>query len=347
MNDRRDPDTAARLRGALDRLTAGVAEDPPGLDTASVDTALPRRRWRWAPLAAAAVAVVGAAAIVWIAGGGGDTQVVDAPTLPATDPPSSLVPVPMNSVPNSSIPSGPVELVTTVLESPDHGPRLCRGVELSYPPQCRDGADITNWDWSDVEFEEADGTRWGEYLVVGSYELVDGTFTVEAPARAPNAVEPDAVDPFTTPCPAPPGGWPEMSHGEFIETDFVRLERAVEGFAGMWVDEPNRVVVVRVVGDQEAARAAIAEIFDGGICVTGAEYTMAELNAIQESLRLDGHVVSTGIDVTLNRVVLLTQFPDPDLEARLAEQHGDAVVVRSEATPIEPAVGTAAPATTG
>ncbi|MBA2438292.1 MAG: hypothetical protein H0V52_08080, partial [Acidimicrobiia bacterium] len=24
----------------------------------------------------------------------------------------------------------------TVLESPDHGPQLCQGVDLSYPPQC-------------------------------------------------------------------------------------------------------------------------------------------------------------------------------------------------------------------
>ncbi|MBW3549122.1 MAG: hypothetical protein KY452_13460 [Actinobacteria bacterium] len=60
---------------------------------------------------------------------------------------------------------------TTVLESPDHGPQLCLGgVQESYPPQCG-GPDVIGWDWDVVQGEEsANGTTWGTYTVVGTWD---------------------------------------------------------------------------------------------------------------------------------------------------------------------------------
>jgi hypothetical protein len=55
-----------------------------------------------------------------------------------------------------------------VLESPEHGPQLCREVASSYPPQCG-GPDVLGWNWGAVEGEEsASGTTWGSYRVVGT-----------------------------------------------------------------------------------------------------------------------------------------------------------------------------------
>src|SRR5688500_15971617 len=71
----------------------------------------------------------------------------------------------------------------TVLESPDHGPQLCAAVADSYPPQCG-GPDIVGWDWGEVDdAESANGTTWGSYHVVGTWD--DGTFTLTEPATGP------------------------------------------------------------------------------------------------------------------------------------------------------------------
>ena len=64
----------------------------------------------------------------------------------------------------------------TVLESSEHGPQLCSGVLLSYPPQCG-GPDIVGWDWATVEGETTAGAvRWGQYQVTGTN--ADGRFTL-------------------------------------------------------------------------------------------------------------------------------------------------------------------------
>ncbi|MBO3731625.1 hypothetical protein [Glycomyces niveus] len=46
---------------------------------------------------------------------------------------------------------------------------LCGAVAESYPPQCG-GLPVTGWDWDAVEHEEAEGVRWGSYLVTGTFD---------------------------------------------------------------------------------------------------------------------------------------------------------------------------------
>lgn len=46
---------------------------------------------------------------------------------------------------------------------------LCGVVAESYPPQCG-GLPVTGWDWDAVEHEEAEGVRWGSYLVTGTFD---------------------------------------------------------------------------------------------------------------------------------------------------------------------------------
>ncbi|MCD0443260.1 hypothetical protein LO763_06425 [Glycomyces sp. A-F 0318] len=46
---------------------------------------------------------------------------------------------------------------------------LCGVVAESYPPQCG-GLPVTGWDWDAVEHEEAEGVRWGSYIVTGAFD---------------------------------------------------------------------------------------------------------------------------------------------------------------------------------
>jgi len=84
----------------------------------------------------------------------------------------------------------------TVLESPEHGPQLCSGVRDSYPPQCG-GPDIVGWDWDDVPAKEsANGTTWGAYTVVGTWDGTTLTLT-EPPTEPRREVEDELGDRMT------------------------------------------------------------------------------------------------------------------------------------------------------
>lgn len=57
----------------------------------------------------------------------------------------------------------------TVIENEGHGPQLAGVVAQSYPPQ-GGGLDVAGWDWETVEHEAAAGTRWGSYVVTGTFD---------------------------------------------------------------------------------------------------------------------------------------------------------------------------------
>lgn len=58
----------------------------------------------------------------------------------------------------------------TVLQDAERDlPELCGAVAESYPPQCG-GLPVAGWDWDSVEHEEAQGVRWGLYLVTGTFD---------------------------------------------------------------------------------------------------------------------------------------------------------------------------------
>ena len=196
MNDEQDP-LISRLRAGLDAATGGIDSDPPLLgDVTATPRAEPKRAWLTAVAAAALVGFTAAGIFVTTL----DSE--DSPELAPLDSRTVVAGTPDGSVPptDGSVPptvGGNDQIyraTATVLESQDHGPQLCLGVILdSYPPQCG-GLDITNWDWRALASERANETRWGEYVVVGTYDREAATFTLTQPAR-------DAAPP--TPAPVP------------------------------------------------------------------------------------------------------------------------------------------------
>ena len=257
--------------------------------------------------------------------------------------------------PDTTVPSGTASVLATVLENGEHGPQVCGAVAESYPPQCG-GADITNWDWSTVTGDEsANGTRWGEYVLVGTYNA-DGTeFTLSEPARTPTAAdrEQPATDPdFSTPCAEPDGGWNSPYPDKTLDEAIVR--RNVESYGGMWIDESTGVYNVKIVGNETArdsARTAIEAVYQGPICVVEGTHTMRELTQVQRAVEKvsDPRIVSIGTDVLSGQVQVSLTASAPELEDRFVSRYGDAVSFEHLAQPAgggsQPSLGEATAST--
>ena len=213
---------------------------------------------------------------------------------------------------------------TTVLESPDHGPELCLGgVAESYPPQCG-GVPIEGWDWADAEGEESsNGTTWGSFHVVGTYDGETFTLTEPpGPIQQPPAQE--GFD-FTTPCPEPEGGWPSGG-GDEAAGELNAWAEQQDGFAGLWID--GAVVNVRVTGDVDGWEQRIRERYDGGLCLEVFEHAYADLLAAQEALHdeLGDRLQTSGVDVASNRVDVQVTAVEPGEQEALDERFGEGVV---------------------
>lgn len=100
--------------------------------------------------------VVGAAALVLLAGCASADSGAGAPPAPPAGAPAA---------------DGPVLGQGMVLQKDDAAPVFCLGaVAESYPPQCS-GPEIVGWDWGAVELtESASGVTWGTFAVVGDWD---------------------------------------------------------------------------------------------------------------------------------------------------------------------------------
>lgn len=239
----------------------------------------------------------------------------------------------------------------TVLESPDHGPQLCKLVKDSNPPQC-EGMEIVGWDWSKVDAESNSGTTWGGYTLVGTY---DGErFTLTEPAAKPSGPRPPPEDDvtFDTPCPEPEGGWRVVDESRFgMEAQHLvdKRTRSAPDFAGMWVDYPyldpaelkdpaaaersgalrNFVLNVRFTGDLAGREEWIREVWGGALCVSQAKYTLQELSKIEQELQSQhgDDVLYSNADEYANHVELEMYVATDELQDGLDAKYGAGVVL--------------------
>ncbi|WP_345216682.1 hypothetical protein [Georgenia halophila] len=240
-------------------------------------------------------------------------------------------------------------LPTTVLDDGD-GAELCLGaVAESLPPQCG-GPKLLGWDWADQNgsFEEVDGVRWGQFLVVGEYDGSDITVTDVTRAAVWQGPAPEEPG-FSTPCAEPDGGWqvvdPQLT-GEEAMNDALAVTAGLEGYAGSWVDQsvnpasggdpeeveramndPTKLVLnVRVAGEPAVAEERLREVWGGALCVSAAERTEAELLELQEQLGDLPGLLSSGVSVVQNRLDVQVTYDDGTLQERLDAEHGDGAV---------------------
>jgi hypothetical protein len=235
---------------------------------------------------------------------------------------------------------------TTVLESPTHGPQLCLGgMALSLPPQCS-GPDVVGWDWDLVDNEEAlVGTTWGSYSVVGTW---DGAWlSVTEPPGPP--VDP-VVEPsdFSSPCDPPAGGWAVVDDAiatEDAQYAAMAHAEAEPDYAGAWVDQsinpaseqeqaepamndPTKLILnLRFTGDLEQHEREIRKIWGGALCVSKADHTRAELDAIEKELDEELKAVISAIDEVHGHVEVTVVVAPDDLQASLDRRYGAGVVL--------------------
>jgi len=191
------------------------------------------------------------------------------------------------------------EASLTVLESPEHGPQLCREVLTSLPPQC-EGLPVVGWDWDAIEGEASDnGTTWGSFHVVGTWDGTRLSLTEpptssepdsDGPSRdfGPACAEPDVVD-------ASQGAaeWEGMSE------QFGQIPDVVTA----WVSDPNgdwdgpfvgNVIVLP--GARDEALSVVREHYRGPVCVVERNGpTEADLAQVQEQLNDDEAQEALGV----------------------------------------------------
>lgn len=239
---------------------------------------------------------------------------------------SACASTPLNSPPAAGDPQR-YQASATVLEAPDTDPMLCLGaVDESLPPQCG-GPVIVNWDWATVDGEtSANGTTWGEYHVIGTFE--DNQFTLTEPAGPFRSIEAPA-NMFDSPCDPPLAPTdPSKADGE-SQTKAIDLARSRQDFAGVWVDGP--ILNMKFTGDLDRHEREIRQIWGGPLCVSKAERTMNELQSIQRDLTRDAkafdlEMLSAGVDEVANVVDLQVVVMHDDTQDRIDARFGKGVV---------------------
>jgi hypothetical protein len=214
-----------------------------------------------------------------------------------------------------------------VLEAQDHGPQLCWILMHTNPPQCHEGIEVVGWDWTGLDGSEAfEGTTWGQYVVIGTY---DGTrFTVtEPPTPAPPpAPEPGLIP--STPCAAPPQGWGVIdaaTTGEEALSAAIAYAEAQPDYAAVWLD--SSILNIRFTGNLESHERALRAIWGGALCVSMGERTAAELETIRAALydELSPIVRSSAASLVRGRVHLEVVVDD-GLQQRLDDRYGPGLV---------------------
>ena len=201
--------------------------------------------------------------------------------------------------------------VTTVIDTPDHGPRLCLGGEKdSAPPICGD-VPVIGIDWSTVSGAQTLGDiTWIEQaFLTGTY---DGTaLTVTEPPRKATAAEFVAQYPGDgpAPCPEPAGGWAAQAAGFAPGSDFNEymsklspLASSQPDFGGMWLafvgdpstysldQYPDKVIpVVLFTGDLARHEAELRAVWPGALCVAKSAMTADQMQAIADKVTQDEH----------------------------------------------------------
>lgn len=222
----------------------------------------------------------------------------------------------------------------TVLANDEHGPQLCRYMAASMPPTCG-GPDVVDWDWDDVRAHRKSGTTYSESLVlVGTWDGKRFTPT-EKLRPADGSTGPgesdDAVD-FTTPCEELKGGAKDGSDDSAGNARQRVLDKAqkMPGYAGSWVD--GDIVNIRFAGTgakggPDAAERELSAVWDGPLCVVGAEHSEAELSRVHRQLgkHVDG-ILSSAVDPVRNAVTLEVVAATPELRRELDRKYGEDTV---------------------
>ncbi len=211
----------------------------------------------------------------------------------ATTPPHLTTPTttqPTFGLPNLG-PSTVTEwqFIGTVID--DGQPILCpSGVMTSLPPQCQ-GVPVIGLDWSTVEgVETAGGVRWADFTLVGTYD--GSVFELTRPPEPPPVGGGETPFSVPLPCDEPAGGWQIINPATADNSGAaVGYAQAQPEFMGNWsyrlpADAAAYSVKVFTFADKlDEHEQAIRDIYGGPLCVSLADRSLAELEAIRNMVK--------------------------------------------------------------
>jgi hypothetical protein len=239
--------------------------------------------------------------------------------------------------------------IATVIQDRGDVPQMCLGDDVldSLPPQCT-GVPLVGWSWPEGSARLKD-TRWGEYVVVGSFDGATLHVTRALPTKGykgPRPADPgDAVD-LRSACPTPSGGWHPVDPTrttDVTQRQVLGAAHRLAGFADEWIDDPQQrgvgasytsdplkiILNVAVTEHRASAERKMRDIWGGALCVSLAKHTHRELVHITSSLRrTQGALVVTP---SRDQVGLLVVFDDGTLQQTLNQRYGKGSVKVSSA----------------
>ncbi|QBX56145.1 hypothetical protein EXE58_12165 [Nocardioides seonyuensis] len=218
--------------------------------------------------------------------------------------------------------------LATVLDDGD-GAELCLGgVAESLPPQCS-GLPMAGWDWAEhPEHEEAAGVRWGSFAVTGSYDGETFTVTEAVPAALYDPMAQEPEEPLGTPC-EEVGDAIDASRATPEAMDAtLNAAAALPDVAMVWLDED--LINVAVTEDPARAEAKLRETWGGLLCVSTAEHTQRELEAIQQELNELPGLLSSG-STRPDHIGVTVVHDDGSIQEQVDEEYGEGLVEVSSA----------------
>jgi hypothetical protein len=196
------------------------------------------------------------------------------------------------SASKAAVPRGPqlYEGSFTVLSEPGKPANLCHVIETSLPPQC-DGLPVVGWNWDAVSDEESrNGTNWGAWHVVGTYNGKHFTL-VGTPTSRQRADPPETKRDFSPACDDPDvvdasedfREWEAMTQVDEFEIQHL-VAAWVSDPRGEW-DGPFVGSIVVLPGAKAAAVALVRRHYAGALCVVERDGpTEARLEEVQHQL---------------------------------------------------------------
>jgi hypothetical protein len=167
------------------------------------------------------------------------------------------------------------EVDATVIDA-GAGPVACAEVLASRPPSCGAGWPVQGLDWEEVDSETANGVRWGELRLVGTW---NGHRLVLVEPPGPAAAVPPDDGALRSPCSA--------TANPLDDDTIEQLHAVVKGapeLAGFWVDPESGNVNVAFAGDIRARRQALAEQYGDAVCVVQRDASLETLRAVEAEL---------------------------------------------------------------
>ncbi|RYB94874.1 hypothetical protein EUA93_11240 [Nocardioides oleivorans] len=228
------------------------------------------------------------------------------------------------------VPDGEVRTsgLVTVLDD-GSGPQLCLGaVAESYPPQCG-GPAVVDFEWGDVGFEEAAGTKWGSYALTGTYDGTEFAVTDAIPAALYDTMGEPTDDPLAAACDDATTTDTQKATPEDMDATLAAAS-ALPGYATAWLS--GNTINVAVTEDPEGAESTLRETWGGMLCVTTVEKTDADLNAINTELQAElGDRLLTSGSFRPDSLDAQVVFDDGSIQDWADETWGDGLVTVTSA----------------